>query len=91
VGVRETRPGAQFPCVGGDITVDVSVTKVDDTPRADAHVSERMVLRQGAAPRIVWIHGVQGQFDRLTVRVSHVIDEAHDIGGAEVNVNLPGA
>lgn len=74
-----------------DITVDVSVTKVDETPRADAHVSERMVLRPGTAPRIFWIHGVKGQFDRLTVRVSHVVDEAHDIGGAEVNVNLPSA
>ena len=74
-----------------DITVDVGVTKVDDTPRADAHVSERMVLRPGAAPRIFWIHGVKGQFDRLTVRVSHVVDEAHDVGGSEVNVNLPSA
>lgn len=74
-----------------DITVDVSVTKVDDSPRADAHVSERMVLRPGATPRIFWIHGVRAQFDRLTVRVSHVVDEAHDIGGAEVNVNLPSA
>ena len=74
-----------------DVTVDVSVTKVDDTPRADVHVSERMVLRPGGTPRIFWIHGVQGQFDRLTVRLSHVVDEAHDIGGTEVNVNLPSA
>ncbi|HVZ72759.1 MAG TPA: hypothetical protein VHJ20_10335 [Polyangia bacterium] len=74
-----------------DITVDVSVAKVDDSPRADAHVSERMVLRPGAAPRTFWIHGVQARFDRITVRVSHVVDEAHDIGGSEVNVNLPSA
>jgi hypothetical protein len=74
-----------------DITVDVSITKVDDTPRADAHVSERMVLRPGTQPRLFWIHGVRGQFDRVTVRVSHVVDEAHDVGGSELSINLPAA
>jgi hypothetical protein len=74
-----------------DITVEVSVTKVDETPRADAHVSKRMVLRPGTEPRVFWIHGVVGQFDRFTVRVSHVIDEGHDVSGAQINVNLPSA
>ncbi|HEY2900688.1 MAG TPA: hypothetical protein VGL59_08945 [Polyangia bacterium] len=71
--------------------MEVSVTKVDETPRADAHVSKRMVLRPGTEPRVFWIHGVVGQFDRFTVRVSHVIDEGHDVSGAQINVNLPSA
>jgi hypothetical protein len=74
-----------------DVTVDVSVTKVDDTPRAEAHVNERLILRAGAQPRVFWIHGVHGQFDRLTVRVAHVVDEAHDVGGSEIFANLPAA
>jgi hypothetical protein len=74
-----------------DITVEVNVSKVDDSPRAESHVSERMVLRPGGEPRVFWIHGVKGQFDRVTVRVSHVIDEAHDVGGAELQLNLPSA
>jgi hypothetical protein len=74
-----------------DITVDVSVTKLDDSPRPDAHVSERMALRPGHQPRIFWIHGVKAQFDRVTVRVAHVIDEAHDVGGSDLHVNLPAA
>jgi hypothetical protein len=74
-----------------DITVDVSVTKVDDTPRAEAHVNERLILRAGAQPRVFWIHGVHAPFDRLTVRVAHVVDEAHDVGGSEIFANLPAA
>jgi hypothetical protein len=74
-----------------DITVEVSVTKVDDSVRSDAHVSERMVLRPGREPRIFWLHGVKAQFDRITVQVSHVVDEAHDVGGADLHVNLPSA
>jgi hypothetical protein len=74
-----------------DITVDVSVTKLDDSPRPDAHVSERMALRPGHDPRVFWIHGVKAQFDRVSVRVSHVIDEAHDVGGTDLHVNVPAA
>jgi len=72
-----------------DITVDVSITKLDDTPRPEAHVSERMALRPGHEPRVFWIHGVRAQFDRVTVRVSHVVDEAHDVGGTDLHVNVP--
>jgi hypothetical protein len=74
-----------------DINVEVNVTKVDDAPRPDAHVTERMVLRPGAEPRIFWIHGVHAPFDRLTVRVAHVVDEAHDVGGSDLHVEVPAA
>jgi hypothetical protein len=74
-----------------DIAIDVAVTKVDDNPRADAHVTERMVLRPGGEPRLFWLHGVKAPFDRLTVRVSHIVDEAHDVGGADLHINLPSA
>ncbi len=74
-----------------DVTVEVNVTKLDDSSRADAHLSERMVLRAGTQPRVFWIHGMRAPFDRLTVRVSHMVDEAHDVGGSELYVNLPAA
>jgi hypothetical protein len=74
-----------------DISVEVNVTKVDDNARADAHLVERMVLRPGPMPRAFWIRGVKGQFDRLTVRVSHIVDEAHDVGGSDLHVNVPSA
>jgi hypothetical protein len=74
-----------------DVSVEVNVTKVDDNARADAHLAERMALRAGAEPRFFWIHGVKARFDRLTVRVSHIVDEAHDVGGDDLHVNLPSA
>jgi len=74
-----------------DIAVDVGVTKVDDSPRPDAHQLERMVIRAGKQPRTFWIHGITAPFDRLSVRVSHIIDEDHDVGGSDLHVNLPAA
>jgi hypothetical protein len=74
-----------------DIAVDVGITKVDDSPRTDAHQLERMVIRAGKEPRTFWIHGIKAPFDRLSLRVSHVIDEDHDVGGSDLHVNLPAA
>jgi hypothetical protein len=74
-----------------DLTLDIDVTKVDDSPRADAHVSERMVLRPAPEPRIVWIKGVKGQFDRVTVRVAHVADDVRYVGSTETRTSLPAA
>jgi len=74
-----------------DLTLDIDVTKVDDTPRADSHVNERMVLRPASEPRIVWIKGVKGQFDRVTVRVAHVADDVRYVGSTETRTSLPAA
>ena len=72
-----------------DLTVEVDVTKVDDSPRADAHVTERMVLRPGPESRIFWIRGVKAQFDRVTVRIAHVADDARYVGASETRTSLP--
>jgi len=74
-----------------DLTLDIEVSKVDDSPRAEAHVNERMVLRPAAEPRIVWIKGVKGQFDRVTVRVAHVADDVRYVGSTETRTSLPAA
>ena len=74
-----------------DLTVDIDVTKVDDSPRSDAHVSERMVLRPSPEPRLFWIRGVKGQFDRVTVRVAHVADDARYLDARESRTSLPSA
>ena len=72
-----------------DLTVDVDVTKLDDSPRSDAHVSERMVLRPSPESRIFWIRGVKAQFDRVTVRIAHVADDARYVGASETRTSLP--
>jgi len=74
-----------------DVAVDVAITKVDDSPRTDSHQLERMVIRAGKQPRTFWIHGIKAPFDRVSLRVSHIIDEDHDVGGSDLHVNLPAA
>jgi len=59
-----------------EITLDVDVTRPDNTPRPDAKISEHMVLRPGAEVRIIPIKGGLNEFDRIEVRVSHVVDES---------------
>jgi len=59
-----------------ELTVDVEVTKADGTPRADRKLSEHMILRPGTAMRVMPIKGGFNEFDRLEVRVSHVVDES---------------
>lgn len=59
-----------------EITLEVEVVKVDGTPRAEAKLSEHMVLRPGAGERVIPIKGGLAEFDRVAIRVSHIIDEA---------------
>ncbi len=72
-----------------DLTVEIEVTKVDDSARPEAHVSERMVLRPGPESRILWLRGVKAQFDRVTIRIAHVADDARYVGGNETRTSLP--
>ena len=59
-----------------DVTVDIEVTKADNTPRAEAKVSEHMVLVPGGEPRVIPIRDGLREFDHVAVRVSHVVDES---------------
>lgn len=76
-----------------DVQIDVEVLSLDGASRPAGRVSERLVLRpmtetQGAGDRIWWIRGVQAPFDRISVRVHHVVDEQRYVGGSELK---PGA
>jgi hypothetical protein len=48
-----------------------------------------MVLRPSREPRIFWIKGVKGQFDRVTVRVAHVADDDRYVGARDTRTSLP--
>ena len=67
---------------GQHLQLDVEVTGVDGQARAEAHVSQSVVLRAGEKPSESWIKGVVGEFDRVTVRVSHA-GEAPLVGDKE--------
>jgi len=58
------------------LDVDVSVTDVSGTDRAEAHRSEHLTLRHSGELDVIWIRGAKDQFDRISVRITHVIDES---------------
>jgi hypothetical protein len=70
---------------------EVDVLKPDGTARGDAHVGEVVTLRAGGEPRYAWIKGINDPFDRVRVRVSHITDENHYIGGDELKTGQPAA
>jgi hypothetical protein len=61
---------------GQEVTLEIEVTKADGTPRPEAKVSEHMVLRAGGTSRLVPIKSGLAEFDKIEVRVAHVIDES---------------
>lgn len=71
------------------LSLEMEVDKLDGTPRADAHVSQTIVLRAGTEPFIAWIKGVHAPYDRVVVRLSHVADEAHYLGALEIATGAP--
>jgi hypothetical protein len=68
----------------------VDIIKPDNSLRGDAHVGEVVTMRAGKEPRYAWIRGITDPFDRVRVRLSHVADEDHYIGAAELT-GLPAA
>jgi len=72
-----------------DISVDADVYKQDGSPRPEGHIAERLVLNPGEATRTIWFHGARQHFDRIVVRVSHVVDEAHYLSESAWRSNLP--
>jgi hypothetical protein len=63
------------------LVLEIDVTRVDGTARPEAHVRDEIVLRPGLEQRLAWIKGIGGEFDRVTMRLSHSGDEAHYAGG----------
>ena len=59
------------------LVLEIDVTRVDGAVRPESHVREDFVLRPGREQRLAWIKGVSGEFDRVTVRLSHSADESH--------------
>jgi hypothetical protein len=67
-----------------ELQIEVEVVGLDGVLRPGTRVSERLLLRPGAneapAEREFWFHGVRAPFDRLQVRVYHVVDDARYLG-----------
>jgi len=71
------------------LTLDIDVSKVDGSPRPDAHISQSIVLRPGETPRIAWIKGARDPYDRIVVKLSLVADETHYLGALDIVSGAP--
>ncbi len=71
------------------LNLEIDVVDSDGGSRAEGHVSETIVMRSGGDPIYAWIQGVKAPFDRVLVRISHAADEAHYVGGAEIQTGAP--
>lgn len=69
--------------------LEVDVVDSDGGSRAEGHVSETIVMSPGQDSIYAWVHGVKAPFDRVLVRVSHAADEAHYVGGLEIQSGAP--
>lgn len=65
------------------LQLQVDVTRVDGQSRPEAHVSQPVVLRSADQPKLSWIKGVTGQFDRVTIRVTRLNDPSEADSASE--------
>lgn len=71
------------------IEIDVSVTTAGDVVRGEAQMTERLLLRNGDDTEVVWIRGAKQQYDRIRVRVNHVVEEGRYLLGKGKAYRLP--
>jgi hypothetical protein len=71
------------------LDLDVGVTSVGGVERSDAHLTEHFLLRHSKDIDVVWIHGAKEQFDRISVRVTHIVDESLFDNDSRSRLELP--
>ena len=83
----------RIPEEDGDqrLDIDVTVTAVGGVERPEAHWSQHLLLVHSNQQEVVWIHGAKEQFDRINIRITHVIDESLFGGETRKHVELPSA
>ncbi len=58
-----------------DLMLEIDIAALDGSPRPLGKVADRILLRAGPDDKVYWIKGVRSVFDRIQVRLYHVIDE----------------
>jgi hypothetical protein len=81
----------RIPTESGEqrLDLDITVTAVGGVDRADAHLTEHLGLRHQKELDVIWIRGAKDQFDRINVRITHVIDETLFDGDSRRRLELP--
>jgi hypothetical protein len=72
-----------------EVVLEVEVTKPNGSKRSDASINEHLVLRHDGQPRTFYLKGIVEQFDQVTVRLSHVVDETRYVLGPSAKQSPP--
>ncbi|HEY5961565.1 MAG TPA: hypothetical protein VIV60_33630, partial [Polyangiaceae bacterium] len=72
-----------------DIRVDVR--SASGSSRSDGELHQRLVVRHGSEPIVLWLGGVEAQFDKLTVHVTHIVDEMQYLRDGSERLEIPAA
>ncbi|MFO0693631.1 MAG: hypothetical protein U0230_08760 [Polyangiales bacterium] len=71
------------------LALRVDVRKADGSPVHEARVDQRVVLRPGREPRVVYLGGIEDPFDRLSIRVSVATEGADWARPPDEDVDAP--
>jgi hypothetical protein len=72
-----------------EVVLEVEVTSPSGGKRSDASINEHLVLRHDGQPRMFYLKGIVAQFDHVTVRLSHVVDETRYVLGPSAKQSPP--
>jgi hypothetical protein len=72
------------------LALELDVTRVDGSPRAEARLVRQLAVAHATTPRILWLRGAESRFDHYTVRLSQTDDE-HGRGDDGDGADLPSA
>jgi hypothetical protein len=59
-----------------EVLLEVDVRSAEGSRRSEASFSERLILAPGGEPRLIPLKSGTEEFDRVVVRLSHVLDES---------------
>jgi hypothetical protein len=81
----------RIPAESGEqrLDVDISITAVGGQDRPEGHLSEHFTLRHSEELEVIWIRGAKEQFDRINVRITHILDETLFGGDVRRRLELP--
>jgi hypothetical protein len=73
------------------LDVRVDVRSASGSSRSDGDLHQRLVLRHGKDPMVLWLSGVESQFDKLSVHISHILDESQYLRDGSERLEVPAA
>lgn len=71
------------------LDIEINVNAVGGEVRPDARVTHHLVLRNGPDRDVIWLRGAKQQFDRFSVLVTHVVNEALFMTDRGARLELP--